>query len=139
MILLDTSGLMSAIDAAQPLHAAAAATIREDDGPFILSPFVLAELDFLLGRRVGRHAQRRLLGDVAGGAYQLEPFNEDDVGQASKLVDRYGDLDIGLADASIAVLSDRCQCLDLLSLDERHFRTVLGAGDRPFRLLPADR
>ncbi len=138
MIILDTSGLLAAIDAAQPLHARAAATLSESQGPLLLSPFVLAELDYLLGRRVGRQAQQGLLREVAAGAYQLEPFTEADVGQASTIADRYGDLAIGLADASIVVLAGRFQCLDLLSLDERHFRTVLGADDRPFRVLPAD-
>jgi predicted nucleic acid-binding protein len=45
----------------------------------------------------------------------------------------------GLADASIVVLADRYATLDLLTLDERHFRAVRGLGNRPFRLLPADR
>lgn len=138
MILLDTSGLLAAIDAAQPLHAEAAAALSEDHGPRILSPFVLAELDYLLGGRVGAHAQATLLREVGAGSYRLEPFTETDVGHAAEVIDRYADLAIGLADASIAVLSERLGCLDLLTLDERHFRTVLGSGDEPFRLLPAD-
>lgn len=138
MILLDTSGLLSAIDASQPHHARAAATLIEGPGPLILSPFVLAELDYLLGRRVGRDAQQALLRDVAAGAYRLEPFTETDVGHASDIIERYGDLSIGVADASLVVLAERFGCPDLLTLDERHFRTVLGPGDQPFRLLPVD-
>lgn len=138
MILLDTSGLLAAIDAAQPLHRRAAVTLGQSQGPLLLSPFVLAELDYLLGRRVGRHAQQGLLHEVAAGAYQLEPFSEADVGRAQKIIDRYADLGIGLADASIVVLAERFSCLELLTLDERHFRTVRGARDRPFRILPAD-
>jgi uncharacterized protein len=138
VILLDTSGLLAAIDAAQPLHARAAAALREHHSPLLLSPFVLAELDYLLGRRVGRRAQQALLREVAAGVYQLEPFGEADVARAVAVIERYEDLDIGLADASIVVLADRSGCSDLLSLDERHFRAVRGAGGRPFRLLPAD-
>lgn len=51
---------------------------------------------------------------------------------------RHRDLEIGLADASLAVLSERTGTLDLLTLDQRHFRTVPGAGGQPFHLLPAD-
>lgn len=138
MIILDTSGLLSAIDAAQPLHSRAVSALAEDRGPLVLSPFVLAELDYLLGNRVGPGAQAALLGEVAAGAYRLEPFSEADVGRASEVVERYFDLAIGLADASIVVLAERLRCRDLLTLDERHFRTVLGPGDEPFRLLPAD-
>jgi hypothetical protein len=43
----------------------------------------------------------------------------------------------GDADASIVVLSRRYETLDVLTLDERHFRTLRGATGRPFRILPA--
>ena len=48
MIILDTSGLLAAIDASQRHHRAAADALRRSPGPFLLSPFVLAELDYLL-------------------------------------------------------------------------------------------
>lgn len=69
---------------------------------------------------MGSHAQRALLRDVAAG------------------IERYADLEIGLADASVVVLAERLQVVDVLTLDERHFRTMLGPGNAPFRLLPAD-
>jgi uncharacterized protein len=138
VILLDTSGLLSAIDSAQPEHARAAATLRESPGPFVLSPFVLAELDYLIGRRVGAGAQRALLRDVAAGAYRLEPFADSDVDRASVIIQTYADLHVGLADASIVVLAERLDVLDVLTLDERHFRTLVGPRNQPFRLLPAD-
>lgn len=138
MILVDTSGLLAAIDSAQPAHGATAAALAGDAGPFPLSPFVLAELDYLLGRRVGMRAQQALLQDVGAGAYRLEPFSPADVRRAAEIIDRYADLTIGLADASIVVLAERLDVHDLLTLDERHFRTVLGPRDKPFRLLPAD-
>jgi len=138
VILVDTSGLLAAIDSAQPAHRAAAAALAGDAGPFALSPFVLAELDYLLGCRVGMSAQKALLEDVGAGAYRLEPFSPADVLRAAEIIDRYADLTIGLADASIVVLAERLDVHDLLTLDERHFRAVLGPRDKPFRLLPAD-
>lgn len=47
-------------------------------GPFLLSPFVLAELDYLLASRVGPEAQGAALAEVARGAYRLEPFTATD-------------------------------------------------------------
>lgn len=132
------SGLLAAIDRAQPGHEAVAAAIAADAGPFPLSPFVLAELDYLLGRRVGPNSQRALLADVSAGAYRLEPFSHADVRRAGEIIDRYAGLAIGLADASIVVLAERLDADDLLTLDERHFRALLGPHDKPFRLLPAD-
>jgi hypothetical protein len=36
------------------------------------------------------------------------------------------------------VLSRRHDTLDVLTLDERHFRTLRGSTGRPFRILPTD-
>ena len=139
MILLDTSGLLAALDASQRLHREAADSLRQARPPLMLSPFVLAELDYLLGKYVGSQARDAVLAEVERGAYQLEPFEAADIAAARKSIERYVDLDIGLADASIAVLAERYQTADVLTLDERHFRAIAGPGGRPFRLLPADR
>ena len=103
-----------------------------------MSPFVLAELDYLIGSRVSAEAARSLLGEVTRGAYRLETMEAADIAEAADVIRRYASLELGLADASIVVLSRRYGVTDLLTLDERHFRAVVGSGDRPFRLLPAD-
>lgn len=139
MIVLDTSGLLSAIDSDQRFHAAAREALERVTGPLLLSPFVLAELDYLLVTRVGPDAELALLDEVSRGRYQLEPFLTGDVARAIETMRRYaGFVDIGLADASNIVLAERYDTLDILTLDERHFRAVTGPGDRPFRLLPMD-
>jgi predicted nucleic acid-binding protein len=83
-------------------------------------------------------AEQALLGEVSREVYRLEPFDADAVGEANRVIGRYRDLAIGLADASIAVLATRYGVRDVLTLDERHFRAMRGPGGRPFRLLPAD-
>jgi predicted nucleic acid-binding protein len=137
VILLDTSGLLAALDAAQHDHARAAASLTAATAPLMLSPFVLAELDYLLARRAGEPARTGLLAEVGRGAYQLQPFSADDVQAARALIERHADLRISLADASIVVLAARHGTQDVLTLDERHFR-VLTANRQPLRLLPAD-
>lgn len=138
MIVLDTSGLLAALDGSERQHAAAAAALRSDSGPRALSPFVLAELDYLLATRVSQDASLRLLAEVTRGAYRLEPMGPDDIAKAAEVIERYADLRLGLADASLVVIAERYDTVDLLTLDERHFRAVRGPRDRPFRILPAD-
>jgi predicted nucleic acid-binding protein len=137
VILLDTSGLLAALDAAQHRHVEAAASLDLASPPLLLSPFVLAELDYLLASRVGEAARSSLLDEVGRGAYQLQAFSAGDVQEARAIIKRHADLEISLADASIVVLAARHAITSVLTLDERHFRllTVEGA---PFRLLPAD-
>lgn len=136
MLLLDTSGLLAAIDASQVRHLECAAVIAGRPGPFLLSPFVLAELDYLLGTRVGAAAQQALLTEVAQGAYRLEPFDAADVGVAQGVIAKYADQQIGLADASLVVLAARHRVRDILTLDHRHFTVIRPLTGRAFRLWP---
>jgi hypothetical protein len=138
MIVLDTGGLYAALDANEALHGRAVAALAASTPPRLVSPFVLAELDYLIATRVGHQAQMGLADEVVRGVYQLELFSSEDVSHASRIMERYADLRIGLADASVVVLANRHRTLDLLCTDERHFRALRGAGGKPFRLLPFD-
>ena len=139
MILLDTSGLLSALDESQRYHHECATLLGEATPPLLLSPFVLAELDYLLARHIGRRAQAALLEEVARGAYQLEPFGAADVARAKEVVEQYADLEIGLADASIVVLAERHAVTEVLTLDQRHFRAMRIERRKRFKVLPFDR
>lgn len=138
MILLDTSGLWAAIDSSQRSHLEVRQALATAGSPRILSPFILAELDYLLSTRVGQHAALSLLREVSRGAYFLAPFSATDVAAAAAVVEQYSGLHIGLADASIVVLAREYGCTTVLTLDDRHFRAVTGPHDTPFRLLPSD-
>jgi predicted nucleic acid-binding protein len=137
VILLDTSGLLAALDASQRNHSQAASKLAAVAPPLLLSPFVLAELDYLIRSRVGEGPRTRLLAEVARDAYLLEPMSGTNVDQAREIVERYAELGLSLADASIVVLAERHRTRDVLTLDERHFR-VLTLDGKPFRLLPSD-
>ena len=138
MILVDTNAVLQMVSTTAAHHDEVKRIFDEVSGPFLLSPFVLAELDYMLGERHGQGAQLALLDEVAEGAYELAEFGRSDVEQAAAVMRRYADLDVGLADASIVVLAERHGSPDVLTFDRRHFRAMRGPGGRPFRLLPDD-
>jgi predicted nucleic acid-binding protein len=138
MILVDTSGLLAALFPDQHHHEDAARVLIEMEGPFLLSPLVLAELDYLITKLAGTEVELTLLDEVARGAYRLAEFGPGRVALAREIIRKYPDLGLGLADASLVVLAESLGVRDLLTLDERHFRAVRGPGGEPFRLLPAD-
>jgi predicted nucleic acid-binding protein len=134
VILVDTSGLVAALDPRERHHSAASRILLRPDAR-ILSPYVLAEVDYLIASGRGQGEELTFLRDVAGGVYELEPFGRQDMAAAVMLIERYAELGLGVADASIVVLAERHRCLDLLTLDQRHFRAVTGPGGKRFRLL----
>ena len=135
-MLLDTSGLLAALFPDQQHHAACARALLDAQPPLLLSPFVLAELDYLVATRVGVRAEIALLDDVASGAYELVPFDRAMLARAAAIVRRYADAYIGLADASIVVLAERAGVDRVLTLDERHFRALRDERGRRFRIVP---
>ena len=138
MILVDASGLIANYDLTDPHHAAVARILASPQQRLLLSPFVLAEVDYMVAQIAGQAAELAVLEDVALGGYDLAAFSAPDVAAARAVIGRYSDLSIGLADASIVVLAERYGCLDILTLDQRHFRALRDSRGRPFRLLPFD-
>lgn len=138
MIICDTSGIVAAYSARDRRHGQVTATLTSDPGPLVLSPFVLAEIDYLLDTKASVQDELKVLSDVAAGTFRLAEFSNADVAQAARLVERYHDLDIGLADASIVVLAARYGTTRVLTFDEKHFRALRPIRGGSFVLLPAD-
>ena len=136
-MIVDTSALLSALFPDQRRHSECAEALTAASRR-VLSPFVLAEADYLVQRAAGITAELALLGEVSRGVFELAPIGEDDVAAAAAVVDQYADLGLGLTDASLVVLAHRYRIHDVFTLDERHFRVVKSLDGRPFRLLPAD-
>jgi predicted nucleic acid-binding protein len=137
VLICDTSALVALFDSDDAHHAGVAAQIEADDGPFVVSPFVVAELDYLLATRRGVREELAALEELAGGAWELAGFDAHDLRSAAGVVSRYADQAIGIADASMVILADRYGTDRLLTLDRRHFhvvRTLAGAG---FTVLPS--
>lgn len=138
MIIADTSGLLAAMDPDEQHHEACRQVVENDKEPLVVSPFVLAELDYLVHRKLGVDAELAMLDDMAAGAYQLAEMQPGDVASCRSIISKYRDLDLGLADASIVILASRHRTASILTLDERHFRAVRTSNGQPFQLLPAD-
>jgi hypothetical protein len=139
VIICDTSGLLAAYDRASKQHQPAAGTLAADAGPWLLPPLVLAEIDYLLLARFGLAGEQQVLPELTAGEFAVGTFDDADLEAAIELTKRYGDLKIGLTDASIAVLAARHRTTRLLTLDERHFRAITPLdGHDAFTLLPAD-
>jgi uncharacterized protein len=138
MILLDSSGLFAALVDTEVHHESARSLLEQSSPPFVLSPFVLCEVDYLLTSSVDVEPELALLEDVAAAAYELASFDGEDVAAAGEVIERHRDLGVGLADASIVVLAGRYGTDRILTLDERHFRVLRTPSGRPFTILPTD-
>jgi len=101
-------------------------------------PRPLAEIDYLLGQRLGDPARRAFLADLAAGRFTVASLERADYATVADIDARYADLRPDLADCALIVLAHRYETTRLLTFDERHFRTVTPLGGGSFTLLPAD-
>lgn len=136
MTIADTSGLLALFNSAEPEHDVVSRLVTEIEDPLVVSPYVVAELDYLVASRVGVDAELAVLGELAGGAYELAQLDASDLERASAVIERYRDQSIGLADASNVVLADRYRTREILTLDRRHFDVLRPLSGGRFKLLP---
>ncbi len=137
IVVVDTSALYALVDSAEPAHHACVQALEGLSGAFLaVSPFVLAEADYLVATRLGTEAEVALLRDVEQNAYRLVEFGSRDISAIVSLIEKYSDLDIGLADASNVVAADRLRTRRIFTLDRRHFDALRPLSGGRFELVP---
>ncbi len=136
MIIADTSALLALFNGREPAHAAVREVVDAEAEPLVVSPYVVAELDYLVATRLGVDAELAVLAELSGGAYHLAEMGPADLEAAAAVVGRYRDQELGVADASLVVLAERHRIRSLLTLDHRHFSVVRPASGGRFKLLP---
>lgn len=134
-LICDTSGLLAYFNSADPSHQPAVAAVEAHDGPLVLSPYVAAELDYLIATRMGVTAELAVLAELATG-FDLPLITPSDLATMASIIRRYHDQQIGLADASLVVLAHQHATHRLLTLDRRHFSVVAALDGEPFEIVP---
>lgn len=137
-LLVDAAPIVSLASSGDRSHSAVAAILGSWPGPLVIPGPVTAEVDFLLGRRVGRAARLAFLDDLAAGRFQVASLDPAGYDEVRALEERYAGLDLGLADCSIVVLARQLRTRSILTFDERHLRAVQPLQGGTFALLPAD-
>jgi predicted nucleic acid-binding protein len=137
-VIVDTSALLAFFDTDEPDHRAVAEVLTDPAEPIVVSPFVVAELDYLVATRHGVTAELAVLAELAGGAWDLPGFDAADLRQAARLIERYADQHVGVADASNVVLAGRYQTRTIVTLDRRHFDKLRPLDGGRFTVLPAN-
>jgi len=136
VILADTSGLLALFNEREPRHDDVRSALAHVPAPIVVSPYVVAELDYLVGRRIGMAAEIAVLRELSGPGYELAAMDAALLQTATEVVERYADQQIGVTDASIVALAQQYRTDLVLTLDRRHFDVLRTVEGKPFALLP---
>jgi predicted nucleic acid-binding protein len=139
-LIIDTSGYLAGVFPKHPQHAAVRQLLADVDQAPVVSPLVIAEIDYMVLDSRGVEQELATIDDLTSGAYELVDVDLDDLRAARHLAAKHRDLKIGLTDAVNAVLAERYETNEILTTDQRHFRTITPLTRRfdAFRLLPYD-
>ncbi len=105
-------------------------------GPLIVPTLVITEVVSLLATRLGAEPEVRFLGDLAAGAFTVEPVAPADWIRVAELVARYRHLPLGTVDASVVATAERLGLSEVATMDRRHFTVVRPSHVDAFTLLP---
>jgi uncharacterized protein len=135
-MIVDTSAILAFFDRDEPDHEALAAVLSQSSEPLVVSPYVIAEVDYLIGTRLGVAAEIAALHELAGGAWDLATIDSIDLARTVSIIERYADHAIGVADASNVVLADRYRTTTVATLDRRHFSVLRPLSGGYFAIVP---
>jgi hypothetical protein len=128
--------LYAYVDADDKHHARCLGLLQDHPGPLIVPMLVVAEVSYLLERRLGSEPEIRFLGDLASGNLIAEHVAASDWLRIAELASTYRDLPLGTVDASVVAAGERLQISQLATLDHRHFAVVRPAHVDAFEILP---
>jgi predicted nucleic acid-binding protein len=137
-LIVDAAPLVALADKDEPRRGRLLELLRHERGDLILPAPVAAEVDYMLGVRLGQPARRAFLEDLAARRYEVACLAPSDYATVAALDARYADLNLGLSDCALIVLAARFDTLRLLTFDERDFRPIEPLQGGAFEVLPAD-
>ena len=138
MILTDTGFWLALANTADRHHTRARAALTSHRRRFVTTWPVMTETCHMLATRLGADAEIAFVRSAALGAFDVFQLERAHLPRVEELMQKYRELPMDLADASLVVLAEESGSGDILSTDARDFRAYRWKNRKPFRnlLLP---
>lgn len=133
-VLLDTGAIVALLDWSDSFHKPCAAALAAVTAPLITCEAVIAEACYLLRRVEG--AAQAILQNVAARSFLIPLPLAESARPVSRLMSKYRDHGIDLADACLVHLANEFDTGDILTVD-RDFHIYRWGRNNPFRMLIA--
>ena len=124
MIVADTGAVYALVDRSDRHHPTLRRLFETDPDDWILPWAILPEVDYLVGKRLGKRVADEFLEDVAEGRFALAWGDEGDLAAAHRICRRYSSLNLGLVDAVVMAVAERLKATAIATLDIRDFGAV---------------
>jgi predicted nucleic acid-binding protein len=133
-LLLDTGAFVALVDRSETKHADCVAVLERWTGPILTTEAVLTEALYLVGP--AWLPQKTCLEFFLRGAFLLVPSSKASLQRATALMEKYHDLPMDYADATLVVLAEESETDHVFTLDRKGFSSYRLRGRKAFRLVP---
>lgn len=135
MVIADTGFWLALANSNDRHHRAATQALGALTEGLITTWPVVTETCHLLAARLTVDAEVSFIRSLAHGAAQLFALDAADLPHIERLMEKYRDLPMDLADASLVILAGRLGHGRILSTDKRDFRSYRWKHCAPFENL----
>ena len=132
--LLDTGPWVSLIDRSEVAHATCVQWFASFSGELFSTEAVLTEVIYLLNFSL--KAQQAALDFVIRGVVTLVPSDLHSLHLARSRMEKYADLPMDFADATLVCLAEESGISNIATLDHKDFSIYRTTGNQAFRILP---
>ncbi len=136
MLIVDAGPLYAAAARRDRNHQRSVDVLSSAPRPLLVPALVVTEVAYLLGDRIGAHAEVAFARSLERGELLVEPVRDSDGARVAELTEQYNDLPLGIVDASVIALAERRRLATIATLDRRHFGTVKPRHIDAFTLVP---
>ncbi len=133
-VLLDTGALVALLDRSEKKHINCVDFFRDFKGRFILTEPVLTEALYLLNDSV--KAQQACISFFIKRGADLIPQSSGSLSRAAVLMQKYSDIPMDFADATLVTLAEDSDINEIFTLDIRGFRAYRINGKKSFSIFP---
>ena len=133
MIIADTGFLYAIANRADKYHKNAVELISQLTEGLVTTWPVVTETSHLLLQRMGTLAHAKFIDNIFEGSIKIQNLPDDSIEQIPKLIKKYSDLPMDLADASLVLLADLLGSGRIASTDTRDFKTYRWKNHKPFQ------
>jgi predicted nucleic acid-binding protein len=132
--LLDTGPLVAYLDAAEEEHLEVATRLDAFTGQLFTTSAVITEaMHFLAPARRGALLLAEFVAE--SGLHVLDFSQAEDLAEAAYRMEKYRNIPMDYADATLILLAERLGVFDLLTLDRRGFSVFRSSHGKHFSLV----
>lgn len=134
MILTDTGYWLALANAKDHFHQQAIEVTKTIESELIITWPVITETCHLLNSRIGSRAPVQFLQQVEQSTIIFE-LTIEHLSRSRMLMEKYKNLPMDMADASLVIAAEDLQVGDILSTDRRDFQAYRWKNHHPFKNL----